>query len=317
MSFEKVRNRKKLAELVARKLDSPWHRIFLRILGQQVFICLGAIMASFAYVLFQLPYNLAAGGVAGLGVIINHISGFPPGSFFFLANIPLFVLGFYTLGRWRFLFSTTLAVGVFSIFTEIFIVYMPDVLGGVPITEDKLLATIFSGLIVGVGSGIVYRYGGTLGGTSIIARLINNKTGFPLSQSTLYVDVLIIILAGVVFTWELALLAFLALLISGMAADFSLEGVSQMRTLTIISNNPEPLRYALVNELNRGVSMWSVKGGYSGTERTLLYCTVLRSRVYDVKFIINRIDPDAFMVVGVSQQTWGGYMHSKKKGPVV
>ena len=81
----------------------------------------------------------------------------------------------------------------------------------------------------------------------------------------------------------------------------------------IITKNPEPLRYAIINELNRSVTMWQGTGGYSGEDRTLLYLTVLRSRVYDVKFIINRIDPDAFMVVGVSQQTWGGYTLKKKK----
>jgi uncharacterized membrane-anchored protein YitT (DUF2179 family) len=134
-----------------------------------------------------------------------------------------------------------------------------------------------------------------------------------MSQSGLYVDVIIIAVAGFVFNWETSLLAFLAILIAGMSADFALEGTSQMRTLMIITKNPEPLRYAIINELKRSVTMWQGTGGYSGEERTLLYLTVLRSRVYDVKFIINRIDPHAFMVVGVSQQTWGGYTLKKKK----
>jgi uncharacterized membrane-anchored protein YitT (DUF2179 family) len=190
---------------------------------------------------------------------------------------------------------------------------MPTVFTQFPITENKLLATIYSGLLIGIGSGIIYRFGGTIGGTSIITRIIYNKTGFPMSQSGLFVDVIIIVLAGFVFSWETSLLAFLALLIAGMSADFAMEGASQRRTLIIITKNPEPLRYAIINELKRGVTMWPVKGGYSGEERTLLYLTVLRSRVYDVKFIINRIDPDAFMVVGVSQQTWGGYTLKKKK----
>ena len=264
-------------------------------------------------VLFQMPYNLAAGGVSGLGIIVNTLTGFSPGLFYFVANIPLFILGFFTLGRWRFLFTSTLAVLVFSGATEFFIINMPTVFAQFPITENKLLATIYSGLLVGIGSGIIYRFGGTIGGTSIITRIIYNKSGFPMSQSGLYVDVVIIALAGFVFDWETSLLAFLALLIAGMSADFALEGASQMRTLMIVTKNPEPLRYAIINELHRGVTMWQARGGYSGEERTLLYLTVLRSRVYDVKFIVNRIDPDAFMVVGVSQQTWGGYTLKKKK----
>jgi len=305
--------RKKLKEAVKQKLESPaWHKT-LRILNQQLAITLGAALNAFAYVLFQMPYNLAAGGVSGLGIIVNNLTGFSPGLFFFTANIPLFILGFFALDKWRFLFTSTLAVVVFSGATEFFIVNMPTVFTQFPITENKLLATIYSGLLIGIGSGIIYRFGGTIGGTSIITRIIYNKTGFPMSQSGLFVDVIIIVLAGFVFSWETSLLAFLALLIAGMSADFAMEGASQRRTLIIITKNPEPLRYAIINELKRGVTMWPVKGGYSGEERTLLYLTVLRSRVYDVKFIINRIDPDAFMVVGVSQQTWGGYTLKKKK----
>ncbi len=303
----------KLAEKVRMKMKEPFHQTFLRIIYQQSMIAFGAILSSFAYVLFQLPYNLAAGGVSGLGVIINHLTGFSPGVFFLIANIPLFVLGFFTLGRFRFLFSSTLAVITFSAGTEFFMQSMPAILGESPITEDKLLATVFTGLIGGIGSGIVYRFGGTMGGTTIPARIINNKTGFPLSQSALYVDVGIIILAGIVFSWENALLAFLAMLIFGMAADFALEGPSQMRTLMIITSSPEPINHAIVHELGRGVSMWKVEGGYERKERTMLYCTVLRSRIYDVKFMVNKLDPNAFMVVGVSQQTWGGHKSVRRK----
>ena len=305
--------RRKLKEAVKQKLESPGWQKALRISNQQLAITIGAALNAFAYVLFQMPYNLAAGGVSGLGIIVNHLSGFSPGVFYFTANIPLFILGFFTLGRWRFIFTSTLAVIVFSGATEYLIVHMPTVFSQFPITENKLLATIYSGLLVGIGTGIIYRFGGTIGGTSIISRIIYNKTGFPMSQSGLYVDVIIIAIAGFVFNWETSLLAFLAILIAGMSADFALEGTSQMRTLMIITKNPEPLRYAIINELKRSVTLWQGTGGYSGEERTLLYLTVLRSRVYDVKFIINRIDPNAFMVVGVSQQTWGGYTLKKKK----
>lgn len=296
-----------LPDRVRQKLALPiWHRIF-RICMQQLWISFGAALAAFGYVLFQLPYNLAAGGITGLGIIINHIWGFSPGLFFFLANIPLFVLGFFTLGRWQFIGSSVWAVIAFSISTEYFTNNMPVLFGEMPITEDKLLASIYAGLLFGIGTGIIYRYGGTMGGTSIPARIIYNKFGFPLSQSYLFTDVGVIFLAGAVFSWELALLALLTLLLTGMATDFVLEGTSQVRTLLIVSENPDPIRYALIHEMQRGVTTWEVAGGYSGTKRTMIYCTVLRSRIYDVKHIISRVDPNAFMVVGVSQQTWGGY----------
>lgn len=292
---------------VKRLLDTPRWQEVLRLCLQQVWIAAGSVIAAFGYVLFQLPYNLAAGGVSGLGIIVNHYTGFPPGLFFLAANIPLFILGFFTLGRWRFIASSALSVLVFSVATDYFTGNMPAVLGDFPITQDTLLASIFAGLIYGVGTGLIYRYGGTIGGTSIPARIIYNRFGFPLSQSYLFTDLSIILLAGAVFTWETALLAFLTLLIMGMATDFVLEGTSQVRTLMIVTENPERISYALIHEMKRGVTTWRVQGGYSGKERTLVYCTVLRSRVFDVKHIVSRLDPDAFMVVGVSQQTWGGY----------
>ncbi|WP_232005636.1 YitT family protein [Pseudodesulfovibrio profundus] len=278
---------------------------------QQIMIALGAGLSAFAYVLFQLPYNLAAGGISGLGVIVNFYTQFPPGLFYLLANIPLFILGFYTLGRWSFVFSSALAVIFFSIATEFFTYNMPVVLGDFPITENTLLATIFAGLLYGVGIGILYRYGGTIGGTSIPARIIYNKTGFPMSQSCLFTDLLIIVLAGFVFSWENALLAFLALLLSGMASDFVLEGSSQRRSLMIVTTSPEAIKYAMMNELRTGVTTWNVEGGFSGTEKTMLYCSLLRSRIYDAKQIIYTLDPKAFLVVGICQQTWGGYTPPK------
>ncbi|MBC16990.1 MAG: membrane protein [Desulfovibrio sp.] len=301
----------RLGEKVRRKLEMPLWQTILRVGTQQIMIALGAGLSAFAYVLFQLPYNLAAGGISGLGVIVNFYTQFPPGLFYLLANIPLFILGFYTLGRWSFVFSSALAVIFFSIATEFFTYNMPVVLGDFPITENTLLATIFAGLLYGVGIGILYRYGGTIGGTSIPARIIYNKTGFPMSQSCLFTDLLIIVLAGFVFSWENALLAFLALLLSGMASDFVLEGSSQRRSLMIVTTSPEAIKYAMMNELRTGVTTWNVEGGFSGTEKTMLYCSLLRSRIYDAKQIIYTLDPKAFLVVGICQQTWGGYTPPK------
>ncbi|WP_029897609.1 YitT family protein [Desulfohalovibrio reitneri] len=292
---------------VRKQLSLPRWRRVTRTIAQQVCIAFGAALAALGYVLFQLPFNLAAGGMSGLGIIVNHYSGFPPGLFFLLSNVPLFAVGYFFLGKWRFVWSSALAVVVFSLATDFISMQAPVIFETFPLTKDKLLSSIYAGLLYGIGTGIIYRYGGTIGGTSIPARIIYNVTGFPLSQSYLFTDGLIILLAGLVFSWETALLAFLTLLLIGMASDFVLEGTSQVRTIMIVTEHPRPIQSALVQKMKRGVTTWDVRGGYSGTERTLIYCTVLRSKVYDVKHIVGRLDPTAFMVVGLSQQTWGGY----------
>jgi len=295
-----------LSKSLRRKLSLSTREQFIRVATQQGMMIIGAILAAAGYVLFQVPYQIAAGGVTGLGIVVNHVSGFPVSYFFFLSNIPLFILGYYFLGHWRFIWSSGLAVLIFSISAEVLLQIAPA-LDPYPITQDSLLASIYAGVLVGIGTGIIYRYGGTVGGTSILARIINDRTGLPMSQCYLYTDLIIIIGAGLLISLETSLLALITLVLVGIFSDFVIEGTSHTRVLTIVTKHPEPLRDAIMYQLRRGVSHWEITGGYSGEKRTMLYLTVLRSKIYDVKFIISRIDPEAFVVVGVSQQTWGGF----------
>ena len=297
----------KLPKSVKKKLELTTAQMVRRMAVQQIMIIIGAVISAMGYVIFQVPHNIAAGGVSGLGIVVNHLTGFPVGVFFLLFNIPLFVLGFFQLGRWQFIWSSSIAVLTFSIAADFFSYAMPIWTHNHPVTSDGLLAAIYAGVLYGLGTGLIYRFGGTIGGTSITARIIYNKTGYPLSQSYLYTDLAVILIAGAIFSLETALLAVITLILVGIFSDFVLEGPSQMRTVMIVTEHPDPIRMAIINELQRGLSHWEVTGGYSQTNRTMMYLTALRSRIYDVKHIVSRIDPDAFMVVGVSQQTWGGF----------
>ena len=307
---------------VRRKLEIPTRTKVRRLFWSQGMIAVGAMTSALAYAIFQVPFKLAAGGVSGLGIIINHYTGISVGMLFLLLNIPLLIWGFFQLGRWAFLASSVLAVVSFSVMADVFTYYIPRVMDNYPITDDLLLASIYAGILYGVGMGLIYRAGGSVGGTSVPARILHNKTGFPMSQAFMFTDLAVIVLAGFVFWWELALLAFLTLLLSGMVTDFVTEGSSQVRTAMIITRIPETVRWGLMKELGRGVSMWNVTGGYTGQDRTMIYCTVRRSQVVDLKFAMQRLDPDAFMVVGVVQQAWGGTGfaslrdRNEKPGPV-
>lgn len=291
---------------VHRKLEIPTKTKLRRVLMAQGTIAVGAMISALAYVIFQVPFRLAAGGVSGVGIIINHYTGLPVGMLFLVMNIPLLAWGFFQLGRWKFLMSSVVAVVTFSFAADYLTYLVPRMMDRYPITDDLLLASIYAGILYGVGMGLIYRAGGSVGGTSVPARILHNKTGFPMSQAFLFTDIAVIIVAGIVFWWELALLAFLTLLLSGIVTDFVTEGTSQVRTAMIITQHPDTVRWGLMKELGRGVTMWNVTGGYTGEERTMVYCTVRRSQVVDLKFALQRLDPDAFMVVGVVQQAWGG-----------
>ena len=281
---------------------------------RQILIALGATIVAFGYSLFQVPVDLAAGGVSGLAIVLNRFTGWPEGTQILVMNIPLLVLGYFYLGRMRFLLSTVLAVLVFSLATNVFTAWLPKTLETYPITDDLLLNALYAGIVFGLGTGIIFRAGGSIGGTSIPGRILQIKTGFPLGQSYLFTDGAIIVCAGVVFGWELALLALITLFFSGFATDFVLEGSSHVRTALVITDQPEKLRQALMAGLDRGVTQWTVTGGYTDAAHTMLYCTVSRAQVRALKDVVAETDPDAFVVIGIAQQAFGAGFRMLRRG---
>jgi len=272
---------------------------------QLFLLTIGTLIAALSYSLFQVPHNIAAGGIAGVGIIINHFTGWPVGIMYLIMNIPLLILGFFFLGRWPFIIRTVIGVAIFSAATDLFGLYLPNLLATYPVTGDTLLSAIFAGLVGGIGGGFVYRAGATMGGTGIVGRIIQKKTGIPLSQVYLYTDGIIVLTAGLVFGWELALYAMLALFLGGIASDYTLEGPSTVRTATIITNQPENLSRALMAGLGRGVSQWEITGSYTGQTRAMLTCTMYRPQVADLKQLVAEVDPKAFVTIGVAHQALG------------
>lgn len=277
-----------------------------------VVLTVGALIAALGYSLFQVPYNLAAGGISGVSIIINHFTGWPVGTMILVMNIPLLILGFFHLGRWRFVFRTVVAVFIFSIATDLCLIYLSDLLPEYPPTQDTLLSAVYGGLVGGIGGGLVYRAGSTIGGTGIVGRIVQKKTGIPLSQVYLYTDGLIVLAAGAIFGWEVALYALLTLFLGGIASDYTLEGPSSVRSATIITNRAQELAQALMVGLGRGVSQWEITGSYTGETHMMLSCTIYRPQVNELKRIVAEIDPDAFVTVGVAHQALGfGFMPLK------
>jgi uncharacterized membrane-anchored protein YitT (DUF2179 family) len=273
-------------------------------------LALGALISAAGYALFQVPHNIAAGGVSGIGIIVNHYTGFSVSLFYFLVNIPLLVLGFFMLGGWRFLFNTLLAVLLFTGATEAAVRYLPPYMNTLPITNNVLLSAVYAGLIGGIGTGFVFAAGATLGGTDILGRILQFRTGVPLSTVYLWTDGAIVVTAGLVFGWELALYAMLTLLLGGLAADYALEGPSRARNAVIITTQPEAVVAALMARLERGATVWQATGGYTGEARTVVFCTIYRPQVNELKRIVSEIDPAAFVSIGVTQQVLGsGFSH--------
>jgi uncharacterized membrane-anchored protein YitT (DUF2179 family) len=264
------------------------------------FILLGALLQAIAMDVFLVPNLLSAGGVAGLAQIVNHFTGWPIGLMIILANIPLFLLGWKSLGGRRFLARTITAVVGYSLLMDILAPFLPTQL-----TDDPVLIALYGGLLNGIGMGLVFRGQGTSGGADIVARLLGKWRGVPLSQSYLLTDTLIVFGSGLAFSWTKALYAVVVLYISGVAAEIASEGFDVTRAATIVTNHPEAVSDKIMRELVRGVTMWPGTGMYSGETRCILFCAVSRGEVNQLKAIIHEADPAAFVVIGQAHEALG------------
>jgi uncharacterized membrane-anchored protein YitT (DUF2179 family) len=181
------------------------------------------------------------------------------------------------------------------------------------VTKDLLLNAIYGGIVGGIGIGLIYRGGTSPAGTSVISRVIQLKTGIPNSQVYILIDGGVILIAGLVFGWEMSLYGFITLFTWGFVADYVLEGPSVVRTVFIVTDSPEGVSRVLMDRLGVGVTGWGVKGMFSKAEHTTLFCTVNRSDVNVLKAIINDTDPKAFVVIAQGHQTRGGILRKTVK----
>lgn len=280
--------------------DTLW-----RALQNTIYLLVGTSLAALGYALFQVPFTIVSGGISGIGIMINHYTGWPVGLMYWMMNVPMLVLGFFQLGRWRFVASTLVAATIFATLVDVLGTFLPRVLAEFPVTHDILLTSLYAGIIGGIGAGLVYRAGSTFGGTAILGRVIQQRTGLPLSQIYAFTDGAIILTAGLIFGWEIAMYGFLVLFVNGLAADYTLEGPSSTRTVTIITNKPQEMSAALIAETQRGVSYWEVTGGYTGQKRYMVMCTIYRPQVNTVKHVAAQVEPEAFVTIGVSHQALG------------
>ena len=189
----------------------------------------------------------------------------------------------------------------FSLFTDLLVLVIP--LQGM--TDDMVLNCLYGGITLGIGLGLVYLGKGTSGGSDILGRILNRKFGISISQAYLITDALVVLASGFSFGWSKALYGLVVIYISGVAAEMVSEGTGIFRSVMIITNHPAEVSAMILQDMERGVTILSGKGGYTGTERPVLYCVVTRAEVNQLKEVISDIDPAAFMVIGQAHEALG------------
>lgn len=261
------------------------------------FITLGSLITALGLDMFLVPHQIAAGGASGLATIIYYIFGFPVGMSILAINIPLLLVSIKVLGP-HFGLKTIYGIFVLSIFVDLLkpVIVSP--------TSDALLAAIFGGILTGLGLGIVFRSGGTTGGTDISALLMRKQFKISSGQGLLIVDGLVILTAGIVFSAEFALYALIAVFITSRVIDFVQEGVGAKAAL-IISNETDDISEAVMSKLGRGATIFSGTGAFTREQRSMVLTVVGRSEISRLKAVVTDADPYAFMIVTSAHEVHG------------
>lgn len=276
------------------------NKITLRSVQDYFLVILGALLQAVAMRLFLIPAELVSGGISGGAQIINFYTAWPIGLMVFLGNVPMFFLGWRYLGGVRFALRTAVSIIVFSLLTDLLIIFIPS-----GITDDLFLNCLYGGLLLGVGLGLVYRGQGTSGGSDILGRILNHRLGISISQAYLVTDTLVVLLGGIAFGWEKALYGLVVIYVSGLAAEMVSEGQSIFRTAMIITSKPDEVADVIMNDMERGVTILSGTGAYTGNDKPVLYCVITRTEVNQVKEMVREIDPKALMVIGIANEALG------------
>jgi uncharacterized membrane-anchored protein YitT (DUF2179 family) len=269
-----------------------------KIIKRATAIFIGAVLMAVGLEIFLVPNNVIDGGITGISIMLSHITGFRLGIFIFLLNLPFFFMGYKQIGK-TFAISTLFGITVLSIFTSLF--------HPVPaFTEDILLATIFGGMILGTGVGLVIRYGGALDGTEILAILMNKKLPFSVGEIIMFFNIFILGTAGFVFTWDRAMYSILAYVIAFKTIDVVIKGLDESKSAWIISDNSEIIGDAIMNRLGRGVTYLSGEGAFSGDDKKVIFCVITRLEEAKLKEIVEENDPNAFLAIADMAEVRGG-----------
>ena len=265
-----------------------------------IMLIIGAASAAFSIECFLIPNTILDGGVTGISMMINYISGITLSILIVVINIPFFIIGFKALGK-RFLFRGLFSTGAFAMFLEVF-------KGVDTVTNSELLAVVFGGVLLGAGVGLVLRYGGCLDGTEIAAMLLSRKVSVSTGGIIFMINILIYITAGLLFGWDRALLSLLTYFITFKIIDLVEQGMEQARAAMIITEHAAELADSIYKKLGRTCTFINAEGLVSGSGKTVLYCVITRVEINELKRIINESDVSAFVTISEVSEILGNHI---------
>ncbi|TBL73023.1 YitT family protein [Paenibacillus thalictri] len=268
-----------------------------RLVKEYGLLLLGSLIIAASFNIFLSPNQVASGGVSGISIIVKELLGFEPALTQWALNIPLFIAGTWLLGGQ---FGVKTAVG--SVLLPLLILLTKNL----PVmTHNLLLASIYGGIMIGAGLGIVFRGRGSTGGLDLAAQIIHRYTGISLGITVALLDGLVIVSAAFVFSAEKALYALIGLFVTSKTINVVQIGLSFSKVAFIISNETEAIQKAILYGLDRGLTRLKGAGGYTGEERTVLMVVVRQTEVLKLKEIVKQCDPNAFVILSDTNEVLG------------
>lgn len=269
-----------------------------------VMLAIGAIIATFAIEEFLVPNTILDGGVIGIGIMIKNLTGISLSILTIVLNVPFLLIGMRKLGK-MFVVKSAFSMAVFSVFVEIFAPLANA-------TSETLLAVSFGGVILGIGVGLVIRFGGCLDGTETVAILLNKKFKIPVGQTVLIFNIVIYAVAGVLFGFDRAMYSLLTYFITSKVLDIVETGMDQAKAAMIITDEADVIAEKIYQTLGRTVTIMHGEGMVSG-KKTVLYCVLTRFEIRELKNIINSVDTSAFVTVSDVSEIIGNHIKRTEK----
>lgn len=260
-----------------------------------VVIILASIVVGSAYNLLLIPHEILSSGLSGIAMMLGLVTPLNTGVMNLLLNLPLLILGMMKLGK-RFIGYTILSVVVISASLYVIPVYQ--------VTNDPILASLFGGVIVGVGVGVIFRASGSSGGFDIVAMLLSRKRDFPLGALISAMNAIVVAISGFVFSWDAALLTLVSIYATGKVVD-TIHTSHIKLTLMIITSKGEDVKQQLLAKLHRGITIIDAKGAYSGEGRKVLLTVITRYQLAEVKSMIKETDAKAFVNIMQTTEVMG------------
>ena len=260
-------------------------------------IVIGSVIGAAAYPTFLIPNNIAPGGLTGVATILNFLAGWPVGITALVLNIPLFLIGYRTMGK-VFAFRSLVATALFTI--------LIDVLPLQPVSEDPLLGTLFGGVVLGIGLGLILRGGATTGGSDMIARMVHRRFNFISVGMFLFaLDFLVVLAAAVFIGSTQALYAMIDIYVCGRVIDAVMVGFGGNKACFVMTDAWQKITGRVLNEIERGCTLLEAKGAYSGTSRPVVMCVMSRQEMTTLKRIVQEEDEKAFMFITEAHEALG------------